>query len=208
MQNERINTREIIADKEPFIMETKLNGLLIIKRPFNNDDRGAFQEDFRVPDIEKIIGRKIILQQGQHSFTKPGVVRGIHSEPQDKIITPFFGRIVSVIVDLRPKSDTFKQWIMIDFDLIEPAPEMTSLFVPEGMGNSFCAYRKEGDPIPGIALYRYSVNQIYNPKFSGVGVRFDDSELGIPWPVDNPIVSDRDKNMPTLKEFVVQFRQQ
>lgn len=187
-------------EKEPFIRETEISGLLIIRRPRFADERGSFQEEFRIPDIEKVIGRKVEIRQTQISDSEPRVLRGIHAEPQDKIITPLTGKLLAVIVDLRPDSRTFKKWIMLDIDNTVNLERIT-LFVPEGLGNAFYVY-----PDSPKVLYQYAVTKTYDSKTAGMGVRFNDESLGIPWPDMDPKISDRDRQLPTLEEFLQKFR--
>lgn len=191
-----LRVRELKVGSEPFIIETPIQGVFLIQRPRYEDFRGAFQEQFRIPDISSELGREVRILQAQISESNPGVLRGIHAEPQDKIITPIAGRLSAVVVDLREDSETFKKWLKLDFDL-KLGEARTSLFIPEGMGNSFCVHEDSG-----VVLYQYAVSQTYDSKTAGMGVRYDDSELAIPWPVKNPIISDRDKRLPTLKEFL------
>ena len=203
---QRINASEIDLGKEPFILDTEIKDLLLIRRPRYQDDRGAFQEHVRIPDIEERICRKVKILQEQHSYTRPGVLRGIHAEPQDKIITPLTGRMVSVVVDLRVESDTFGEWIMIKFDNNFETNQTTTLFVPEGMGNSFCVFTKDGDTGNGTVIYNYAVTGVYNSKEAGMGIRYDDPKLAISWPIPSPQVSERDLNLPSFDEFVRKYR--
>lgn len=196
---------EINVDKEPYIERTAIRDLLIIKRPYYSDDRGCFQEDFRILDIENIIGRKIKILQAQHSFSKLEVLRGIHFEPQDKIITPLSGRIAAAIVDLRKNSDTFKKHILFEFDNTIGRGQTVSLFIPEGLGNSLCVFKRDNDPVFEGALYRYDTSAIYDPKTAGIGVRYDDQDLKIDWPVKDPVISERDRNLPSLNEFLAKY---
>jgi dTDP-4-dehydrorhamnose 3,5-epimerase len=195
---ERIETSVITIDREPYIRESSIKGLLIIKRPKYLDARGNFQENYRLPDIIEAIGRPVNFLQCQDSFSRPRVLRGIHAEPQDKIITPMTGQMVTVIVDLRRNSETFLKWVMFDFDNRDPSRPTTSLFVPEGLGNSFCVYGTE--PV----WYKYGVSKIYDPQTAGKGVHWQDETLSIPWPVEEPIISERDENLPSLQEFLFQ----
>lgn len=201
MTKKAIFPNHLQLDKEPYIETTDIKGLLIVKRPVHPDRRGSFQEIFRTPDIERLLGKEIKIMQGSLAESEPGTLKGIHVEPQDKIVTPVSGKFAVFIVDLRTKSDTYKEWLRFEFDNSEDLLQRSSLVIPEGCGNSYCVYKGSGR-----ALYYYNVTQVYNPASSGMGVRYDDPELDIPWPVDEPIVSDRDKNLPTLEEFVVRYR--
>jgi len=151
----------------------------------------------RISDIEKKINREVIIRQTQISTSKPGVLRGIHAEPQDKIITPMTGLMLAVFVDLRKNSDTLGHHIAMEFDMKEPeATPYTSVFIPERVGNSFCVHGKK------VVVYQYAVSKEYDPKTAGKGVRWDDPELGIQWPIENPVISERDVELPSFSSYI------
>ena len=187
--------------EEPYILQTFINGLLIVRRPIYSDGRGSFQEQYRVTDIAKSF-KNTKISQSQISVSKPNVLRGIHAEPRDKFITPLTGRMTAIIVDLRKNSPTLGEWAGFEFDNTSFDTPRTSLFVPGRCGNSFCVYKKDSDPNDGLMLYQYTYSTTYDPKWSKYGVRYDDPDLSIKWPIKNPIISDRDKNLPTFKEFL------
>lgn len=197
--NERIFSNEIDIDKEPYIWKTGIEGFLIVKRPRYYDERGSFQELVRIPDLEHALGRKISPMQSQVSFSNPNVLRGIHAESQVKIITPLQGKMLSVIVDLRPSSRTFGQFIMLDIDANESTPNIT-LCLDEGLGNSLYVY-----PDSKNLIYHYSVSKLYDPSNKGRGVAFSDKTLNIPWPDHDSIISDRDRELPDLESFINKF---
>jgi len=197
----KIAINDLNSADEPFIYQTEIKDLLIIKRPHFPDSRGSFQELYRTPDIEKLIGREVKLKQGALAESDPNVLKGIHAEPQDKVIIPLTGKLIAVIVDLRVDSKTFKDYIMVDFDISDEAPTRASLFIPKGCGNSYYVYKKSRR-----VFYQYAVSETYDPSTREMGVRFDDGQLNISWPENNPILSERDKNMPSLSEFLERFR--
>jgi len=196
-----IDVNSIRIEEEPFIAKTKIKGVLIIKRPKFSDDRGSFQELYRIPNINKICGKTGVMQS-QISISKSNVLRGIHAEPRDKVITPITGRMSAVIVDLRRKSSTFMKWIRFDFDNYRSNDIFTTIFVPAGCGNSVCVHKKKSDKGNGNVIYHYSYSSVYDPKWAGSGVRYDDPSLKVKWPIQNPILSERDKNLPYLEEYV------
>lgn len=191
-----LNPDELKIDKEPYIYESPLEGVLLIRRPRYADQRGSFQEEARLPDIGDALHRDVKIAQSQYSESAPRVIRGIHFEPQDKLVTPLTGKISVVLLDLRVGSPTFKRYLMFELDNTQDKAK-TTIFIPEGVGNSFCVHKDS----PTV-IYQYSVTCVYNPATAGMGVRYDDEELAIPWPVDDPIVSDRDLSLPTMEEFL------
>ncbi|MBI3396983.1 dTDP-4-dehydrorhamnose 3,5-epimerase family protein [Candidatus Woesebacteria bacterium] len=198
VENKRIDVAGINFDREPFIQRTSIEGFLLIRRPQYADGRGAFQEIARIPDISEALGREIVIRQTQRSRSMGHVLRGIHAEPQDKLITPYTGKMVAVIVDLDPKSPTFLSWLMLGFDNTEENCSKTTMFLREGLGNSMCVIGT--DPVE----YVYGVSKIYDPGTAGEGVRYNDPSLAIPWPISNPVVSNRDRNLPDLVRFLEQ----
>lgn len=204
MIGENVDVNKLKANKEPYIIETPIMGLLVIKRPCYSDNRGSFQELCRIPDIKNIYPNVKILQS-QVSVSKENVLRGIHAEPWDKIITPIIGRMSSVIVDLRSDSKTFKEWIRFDFEN-NFNNGLTTLFVPSGCGNSLCVFKNSEDTGSGDVIYHYTYSGIYDPALAGAGVFYKDTDLNINWPVKEPILSNRDINLPTLKEFIKLYR--
>lgn len=200
-----IDANSIKIEKEPFIAGTRIEGVFIIKRPQFSDHRGSFQELYRIPDINKAFSKTKVIQS-QISISKANVLRGIHAEPRDKVITPITGRMSAVIVDLRKNSPTFKKWVRFDFDNNSSIRIFTTLFVPSGCGNSVCVYKKKGDKGDGKVIYYYSYSSVYDPKWAGSGVRYNDPQLEIEWPIKNPVLSERDKNLPPLEDFLKNYR--
>ncbi|HSX49119.1 MAG TPA: dTDP-4-dehydrorhamnose 3,5-epimerase [Candidatus Saccharimonadales bacterium] len=196
--SERINTKEVVLGREPYICETGIKGLLLVKRPRFYDARGSFQENYRTQDLENALGYRIQIVQSQLSFSKPNVLRGIHAENQTKVITPITGKILSVVVDLRKGSETFGQYVMFDIDNDCDDNQLTTLCIARGLGNSLYVY-----PDSGLVRYMYSVTSLYNPKNDKMGVWFNDPFFEIPWPIeDNAILSEKDKNLPSLATFM------
>lgn len=174
------------------IQTTEIPGLLIYERETFSDDRGFFREAVELRDIEKVLGKKINVTQWNHSQSHPRVIRGFHAEPWEKIVYVVKGNVLAVVVDLRPESPTFGKTVKITLG----ENERKTLYLPEGMGNSFCALGEtdaeylymitgyfEGKPTPAV-LWN---DPVLTKQFGG-------------WPIENPIVSDKDRQYPTLKE--------
>lgn len=202
---ERVSVNNIKLETEPYIWDSEIKGVFLIKRPRFADDRGSFQELYRTPDIEGHFSNTEV-KQAQISVSAVNVLRGIHAEPRDKVITPILGRMSAIIVDLRTESPTFKQYQRFDFDQLKTDSTYTALFVPSGCGNSLCIYKNPSDTGDGTLIYHYTYSEVYDPKYADSGVKFDDPKLGIKWPIDNPIVSERDKNLLSLDEFIKKYR--
>ncbi len=174
------------------VQTTDIEGLLVLERPTMDDERGFFREVLEKRDIEAGAGNKIEIVQWNHSRSKPGVIRGIHAEPWDKIVYCVRGSVLNVVVDLRVGSATFGRV----FSKQLGGENMYALYIPQGVANSFCVLGQES------ADYSYLVTAYYEGKPTPA-ISWDDplitKQFG-GWPVKNPIISDKDKNYPTLKE--------
>jgi dTDP-4-dehydrorhamnose 3,5-epimerase len=142
------------------------------------------------------LGRKVEIKQWASSYNNPGVLRGIHAEPHDKIVTPITGKIFIAICDIRPESPTFKEYQGFSFDLTDPFTPKRSIIISEGLGNSFLV---TGDqPV----LYFYAVTAVYQGSDNKRAVRWNDPDINIKWPVQPQIMSEDDKSThPFLRDI-------
>lgn len=174
------------------LQTTEIPSLLVYERPTFEDNRGFFREPVEKRDLETVFGKKIEITQWNHSRSLPNVIRGFHSEPWDKIIYAANGEALAVIVDLRIDSPTFGK--ALKFEIGEK--NRKTLFLPQGMGNSFCSLGNtptdymylitsyfEGKPTPAVSFKDPMITR----QFGG-------------WPIEHPIVSEKDMSYPTLKE--------
>ncbi len=183
------------------IEETSIAGVLIIEGVARTDERGFFYEIFRREELKKITGSDFNPIQWNHSMSVPGVIRAVHTEDWNKLVYPVTGTLYAPIVDLRPESPTFGKVEYITIDNREDTSPKKALFLPKGgVGNSICVVGTE--PLN----YLYLVDEYWDDA-KARGIAWNDPDLNIKWPVDNPIVSERDKNNPTLREaFPEKFR--
>ena len=173
-----------------FIKKTSIPGLLILERPINQDERGFFREIFRKDELEKMSGIKFEGMQMNHSHSDPKVLRGIHAERWNKIVYPLNGEVFVAIVDIRKDTPTFGK--VETFTINDD--RRFGLFIPNGLANSLCV-------ISDTAVdYIYLVDQYYDGSDTRAIV-WDDPDLGINWPLKDPIVSDRDRNNPRLRDL-------
>lgn len=173
-----------------YIIETSLPGVLIIERPTYADDRGFFRETFRKQDLEERLGIHLNFVQANHSRSSKGTLRGIHIAPWHKLISVANGEVQAVLVDVRKDSPTFGQHL----SLILSDKHPRSIFVPAGVGNSFLV-------LSGHADYTYTTTDYWAPNMER-NLLYNDPELGINWLTENPHLSDKDQNNPTLKELL------
>ena len=181
-------------EQPSFVETTEIPGLLVCKRPTVDDERGFFREAIELRDYERALKKKIDVVQWNHSRSHSGVIRGFHAEPWDKIIYVPDGNVMAAIADFRTDSPTFGK--VLTFQLGDENRQ--TLYVPQGLANSFCALGGQD------ANYMYLVTAYYAGKPTPI-VAWNDpiltSQFG-GWPVENPIMSPKDKDIhnPTLKE--------
>ncbi len=160
----------------------KLNGSYLIKPQIFYDNRGYFFENFNNKDLSKITnGQKFI--QGNHSFSKKNVLRGIHFQfksPQYQIFYLIKGELDVYLVDFRPKSKTFLKNIFINLK----AKNNYQILTGPGIGTAFHTKSKENIVI-------YFVSKFYNPK-NEIGVKWNDKKINLNWKCKYPIVSKKD----------------
>jgi len=170
----------------------RLPGLQLIKPRLYKDERGFFWESYRHPTYAKWNIPDFV--QDNISFSQKNVIRALHlqKEPgQAKLVQVLSGRIFDVAVDLRIGSPTFGQWEAVELDDVDRC----QLFIPAGFAHGFCVLSEN-------ALVQYKVSSLYDPK-TELSIRWNDPELNIAWPIDHPILSERDQRSPFLKEIAL-----
>ncbi len=177
----------------PFIFtKTEIENLIIVEPAVFIDDRGRFLESFKKPDfVENGIDADFV--QDNHSVSKAGVIRGLHFQKapaaQGKLVRVVRGKAYDVAVDLRPDSATYKKWFGIE--LSEHNHKM--LYVPAGFAHGFAALEDD-------TVFLYKCTGYYS-KEHDAGIRWDDPEIGVNWPVGDPLISEKDKELPLLSEI-------
>ena len=168
------------------IIKTKFNNLVLLKKHKFLDSRGYFQELVMEKNIKKNFPFHVM------SFSKKNIIRGLHIQtknPQGKFITVIKGKIFDVAVDLRKNSKTYGKY----YSKILSEKNSTSIYIPPGFAHGFCTLDKENFVI-------YSCTQYRNVK-SEIGIKYNDQDLNIKWPIKKPILSIKDKKNYSLKEF-------
>lgn len=176
--------------KQANVKKTSIPGLLVIERPTFSDNRGFFREAFRTGELADFAGIKFKPVQWNHSKSLPGVIRALHAENWNKLIYPVTGEMFSAVVDIRPDSETFGKVATFTFD----ENSHKALFIPKGLANSICVTGKT--PVH----YLYLVDAYYDGKDTRA-VAWDDPDLAIKWPVKNPVISERDRDNPRLRDL-------
>lgn len=175
---------------QKFIKTTSISGLLILQRPVFADERGFFRELFHQDELKKVSGIKFEGIQMNHSRSIPKVIRGIHGEQWNKIVYPVSGQAFIAVADIKPDSSTFGQ--VETFNVNDE--NRIGFFIANGLANSLCVIGDE--PVD----YVYLVDAYWNGSDTRA-IAWNDPDLNIDWPIKNPIISDRDKNNPTLRDL-------
>jgi len=169
-----------------------LNGLFVLKPQVFEDDRGFFLESYRTDQFEKL-GLPTNFVQDNHSRSIKGVVRGLHFQwepPMAKLMRVTYGSAFLVAVDIRKGSPTLGKWYGEEVS----AENKKQIYAPAGFARGFCV-------LSDFAEIQYKCTGIYNNKGES-GFLWNDSEIGVEWPVKEPILSEKDKNAQTFSEWL------
>ncbi len=174
--------------------KTSLDGLLVVEIDFFRDERGFFMESWHKRDFAEA-GLPYEFVQDSHSRSTYSVLRGLHYQdmraPIVKLVRCTVGRVFDVAVDLRVNSPTFGQWFGIELT----AENKTQLLVPIGFAHGFLT-------LSDVCEIQYKQTEYYRPEAAG-GVAWNDKDIAIDWPLrDPPILSRRDQNQPSLKQYL------
>lgn len=174
------------------IRETKLKGVFEILPKVFGDARGWFMETWSDREL-KAAGITASFVQDNHSFSaEKGTLRGLHYQlnpmAQAKILRVTRGEIFDVAVDIRRGSPQYAQWVGVRLS----AENKKQLFIPRGFAHGFLTLTDDVE-------VQYKADNYYSPEHDG-GIRWDDPVIGVAWPAEPVILSDKDRNAPTLAE--------
>lgn len=173
------------------IKETKLSGVLILEPKVFTDDRGYFFETWNSTRYEQA-GIPGPFVQDNISFSKKGILRGLHfqyPQPQGKLIQVLSGEVVDIVVDIRVGSPTYGQWL----SEVLSKSNHRQIYVPPGFAHGYCATSE-------AALFSYKCTDFYNPATEH-GIIWNDPDIGIEWPIAQPVLSTKDAIYPRLKDL-------
>ena len=174
------------------ITDCPIPGLKTIQLDLHGDARGFFVERFHAKRFTDA-GLPIDFSQDNHSRSAPGILRGLHYQntpPQGKLVGVIRGRVWDVAVDIHKNSPTFGQYYGVELT----GDNGMLFWLPAGFAHGFCVLGDE----PADMLYK--VTGLYNQAGEG-GIRYDDPDLKIDWPIKNPQVSERDKNLQSWQSY-------
>lgn len=173
------------------VIETDLPGCVVIEPAVFGDARGFFFETWNAQRYGEL-GLPSKFVQSNVSSSSRGVLRGLHYQwqhPQGKLVSVLEGEVYDVAVDVRHGSPTFGQWAAV----VLSAENKKQFWIPEGFAHGFVVLSER-------ALFSYLCTDLYHREYE-VGVRWNDADLGIDWPVAEPLLSDKDAKASFLKDI-------
>lgn len=180
------------------VIETALPGVLIVEPKVFGDTRGFFLETFHQERYANIgiPAEGLQFVQDNHSRSSKGVLRGLHFQlenPQGKLVSAGTGAVFDVAADVNPDSEHYGQWVGVELN----EENHRQLWIPPGYAHGFCV-------LSDVTDFQYKCTSFYHPA-SEAGVRWDDSELAINWPIDAPLLSLKDQQQPLLSEVAREY---
>jgi dTDP-4-dehydrorhamnose 3,5-epimerase len=170
------------------VMLTDLPGVLVIEPDVHQDGRGFFVETYHAERYREH-GIHGPFVQDNHSRSSCGTLRGLHLQlrrPQGKLVRVIEGEVFDVAVDVRSGSPTFGRWAGVTL----AAENFKQVYIPPGFAHGFCV-------ISAVAQVEYKCTDFYDPA-SEIGIVWNDPDIGIAWPIREPLLSTRDQKHPTL----------
>lgn len=179
------------------IRPLRLSGAHEIVLTSKADERGYFMRIYDEAIFQKHGLTTKWVQENQSLSVKKGVIRGLHFQrppfAETKLVRVIAGAVLDVFVDIRRDSKTYGQWEAVELT----AQNQKAIYIPKGFAHGFCTLAERS-----VALYK--VDSFYTPEAEG-GLRWNDPDLRIPWPVESPMVSAKDSQWPLFREFVTPF---
>jgi len=178
------------SGKPPRFISQAIPGILLVEPRVQRDERGFFFESYNSA-VWNEAGIKDHLDQDNHSFSTAGVLRGLHAQlerPQAKLVRVIEGEIYDVAVDIRPGSPSFGQWVAA----VLSAENFRQLYIPPGFAHGFCVQSSRAQVV-------YKVSGSWDPA-DEITIVWDDPQLAIDWPVEKPVISEKDRRGVSLVE--------
>ena len=175
------------------VTKTPLEGLVVVDIDYFNDERGFFIEVWHKRDFAAA-GLELDFVQEGHSRSAYKILRGLHYQdmtaPMGKLVRCTFGKVWDVAVDLRPSSATLGKWFSIELS----ADNKKQVYVPPGFAHGFAT-------LSDFAELQYKQTGFYTPPSEGTLI-WKDADVAITWPFSDPILSKRDQNGKTFKDYL------
>lgn len=173
------------------VIETRLPGVLVVEPKVFGDERGFFMETWN-EDRYREAGLPHEFVQDNLSFSQHGVLRGLHFQnpnQQGKLVYVLHGEVFDVAIDIRKGSPTFGEWVSCTLS----SENKRQFYVPEGFAHGFVVTSE-------AALFAYKCTDKYNGEAEG-SILWNDPEIGIEWPLEEPTLSEKDRNAPLLSKM-------
>jgi dTDP-4-dehydrorhamnose 3,5-epimerase len=177
---------------------TELPGVILIEPKVFRDERGFFLETYHQAKFAQA-GLDVTFVQDNHSRSVKGTLRGLHAQwrqPQGKLIRVIAGEILDVVVDIRQDSPTFGRWLGVHLS----AENFRQLYVPPGFVHGFRVLSETAEVL-------YKCTALYDPS-DEIGIIWNDPEIGIDWGIQEPLLSEKDRRLPTLRALMQQLQQE
>ena len=177
-------------------IKTEIEGVYIIEPKVFGDNRGYFFESYNEKEFKEN-GLDYTFVQDNQSKSKKGVLRGLHFQktyPQAKLVRVLEGEVFDVAVDLRKDSKTYGKWVGV----ILSSENKRQFMIPRGFAHGFVVLSES-------ATFTYKCDEFYHPEDEG-GLMWNDEDINIEWPYEGEVLlSEKDKNHPSLKESKISF---
>ena len=178
------------------VKEVLIKGLIVVQPDVFYDARGYFFESYNKEKFKEIGIADDFVQDNQ-SLSAKGILRGLHFQnppfAQGKLLSVIKGSVLDVAVDIRKGSQTFGKY----FSIILSGENKTMFWVPAGFAHGFLSLEDD-------TIFSYKCTQTYNKESEG-SIRWNDPDINIDWGINQPLVSEKDRNAPLFKDFVTRF---
>jgi len=179
------------------IKERRIKGVFEIQLNPHEDERGFFMRVYDIQVFEKYKIHRNWVQENHSLSVEKGVIRGMHFQlpphSEAKLIRVVNGEIYDVFIDLRKDSPTLGQWDSINLS----ADNKKMIYIPRGLAHGFCTLTENCEIL-------YKMDNYYTPNSEG-NIKWNDSDVGINWPVNNPIISEKDLKAKSFREFIEKY---
>jgi dTDP-4-dehydrorhamnose 3,5-epimerase len=172
-------------------LPTELPGVVVVEPVVHRDPRGFFLESYHHGKFAAG-GIDVVFVQDNHSKSAGGILRGLHAQvakPQGKLMRVIEGAIWDVAVDIRPWSATYRRWVGVELS----AESFRQLYIPPGYAHGFCVLGEGAQVV-------YKCTELYDPA-DEIAIAWNDPDVGIAWPLEQPVLSARDAAAPRLREL-------
>lgn len=182
------------------VIKTELPDVFILEPQVFGDHRGWFMESWSEQSMQKANLTYHFLQDNHAFSSQKGTLRGLHFQKggaaQAKLVRCSRGAVLDVAVDLRCDSPTYKKWVAVELS----AENYRQLLVPRGFAHGYLTLTENAE-------FLYKVDAPYAPEMDG-GIRWDDPDIGVKWEITNPILAEKDKALPFLRDCGIVFKKE